>query len=162
METKRGEKKTNSIFKKLERYLSNNKQTKPSTETRTMTNIFTKSKSCHRKECDYKKSSSSPNGCFSVYVGPERQRFVIKTEYANHPLFKMLLEESEMEYGFVNEGPLLLPCEVDIFYKVLAEMDGGDDDRFDRYSCGSGYACGSPFMARSRSTYGCGLPIQPR
>lgn len=64
----------------------------------------------------------APTGCFSVYVGPEKQRFVIKTKYANHPLFKMLLEDAEMEYGFRNEGPLLLPCEVDLFCKVLAEI----------------------------------------
>lgn len=68
----------------------------------------------------------APNGCFSVYVGPQRQRFVIKTEFANHPLFKMLLEDAELEYGFTSEGPLLLPCDVDLFYKVLAEMDDNE------------------------------------
>ncbi|TKY64730.1 Auxin-responsive protein SAUR71 [Spatholobus suberectus] len=69
------------------------------------------------------KSSVAPEGCFSVYVGPQMQRFVIKTEYANHPLFKMLLEEAESEYGYNSQGPLALPCDVDIFYKVLMEMD---------------------------------------
>ncbi|KAF6161551.1 hypothetical protein GIB67_009430 [Kingdonia uniflora] len=66
----------------------------------------------------------TPEGCFSVYVGPEKQRFVIKTVCINHPLFKMLLEEAESEYGYNNEGPLMLPCDVDLFCKVLAEMDG--------------------------------------
>ncbi|XP_020219869.1 auxin-responsive protein SAUR71 [Cajanus cajan] len=70
-----------------------------------------------------KKSSVTPEGCFCVYVGPQMQRFVIKTEYANHPLFKMLLEEAESEYGYNSQGPLALPCHVDIFYKVLMEMD---------------------------------------
>ncbi|ESW11097.1 hypothetical protein PHAVU_008G001500 [Phaseolus vulgaris] len=76
-----------------------------------------------------KKNNSSnsvyvaPQGCFSVYVGPEMQRFFIKTEYANHPLFKMLLEEAESEYGYTSQGPLALPCNVDIFYKVLMEME---------------------------------------
>lgn len=65
----------------------------------------------------------APEGCFSVYVGPQMQRFVIKTEYANHPLFKMLLEEAESEYGYSCQGPLALPCNVDVFYKVLMEMD---------------------------------------
>ena len=32
----------------------------------------------------------APKGCFSVYVGPAKQRFVIKAKCANHPLFKML------------------------------------------------------------------------
>ncbi|XWS60229.1 hypothetical protein CRYUN_Cryun07bG0017900 [Craigia yunnanensis] len=73
------------------------------------------------------KRQVASEGCFSVYVGPQRQRFVIKTEFANHPLFKMLLEDAELEYGFSSEGPLLLPCEVDLFYKVLAEMDIGEE-----------------------------------
>lgn len=65
----------------------------------------------------------APEGCFSVYVGPQMQRFVIKTEYVNHPLFKMLLEEAESEYGYSSQGPIVLPCNVDVFYKVLMEMD---------------------------------------
>lgn len=73
-----------------------------------------------------KRRQVAPEGCFSVYVGPQKQRFVIKTKYANHPLFKMLLEEAEMEYGYNSEGPLALPCSVDFFYKVLSEMDGDE------------------------------------
>ncbi|PIA41985.1 hypothetical protein AQUCO_02100073v1 [Aquilegia coerulea] len=67
-----------------------------------------------------------PEGCFSIYVGPQRQRFVIKTDCINHPLFKILLEEAESEYGYNCGGPLVLPCEVDIFYRVLSEMDGDE------------------------------------
>ncbi|KAH7528188.1 hypothetical protein FEM48_Zijuj05G0045900 [Ziziphus jujuba var. spinosa] len=74
------------------------------------------------------KRQVAPEGCFSVYVGVQKQRFVVKTELANHPLFKMLLEDAEMEYGFNSEGPILLPCDVDSFYKVLAEMESGDED----------------------------------
>ncbi|KAG8365841.1 hypothetical protein BUALT_Bualt17G0013800 [Buddleja alternifolia] len=74
-------------------------------------------------------SQVAPEGCFSVYVGTDRQRFVIKTEYVNHPLFKMLLEEAESEYGYSSEGPLVLPCEVDHFIKVLMEMDYCEDIR---------------------------------
>ncbi|XP_022738828.1 auxin-responsive protein SAUR36-like [Durio zibethinus] len=74
-----------------------------------------------------KKCLVAPQGCFYVYVGPQRQKFVIKTDFANHPLFKMLLEDAALEYGFSSEGPLLLPCDVDLFYKVLAEMDSGED-----------------------------------
>ncbi|KAF9605207.1 hypothetical protein IFM89_014320 [Coptis chinensis] len=67
-----------------------------------------------------------PEGCFSVYVGIQRQRFVIKTDCINHPLFKMLLEEAELEYGHNCEGPLVLPCDVDMFYTVLSEIDGDE------------------------------------
>ncbi|CAO2829782.1 unnamed protein product [Amaranthus hypochondriacus] len=69
----------------------------------------------------------SPKGCLSVYVGPDKQRFVLKIECTNHPLFRMLLEEAESVYGFQNDGPLLLPCEVHIFLKILYEMDANDD-----------------------------------
>ncbi|KAK9751193.1 hypothetical protein RND81_02G249100 [Saponaria officinalis] len=66
---------------------------------------------------------ATPKGCLSVYVGPERERFVMKVESTNHPLFKMLLEEAEMEYGYNSNGPLVLPCDVDVFIKVLYDMD---------------------------------------
>ncbi|XP_076926249.1 auxin-induced protein X10A-like [Bidens hawaiensis] len=65
----------------------------------------------------------APKGCFSVYVGPQRQRFVIKAEHANHPFFKVFLIEAECEYGYEHEGPLELPCDVDDFVKVLLQMD---------------------------------------
>ncbi|KAE8663928.1 putative Atrazine chlorohydrolase [Hibiscus syriacus] len=74
-----------------------------------------------------RRSRVTPEGCFTVYVGPQKQRFVIKTEYANHPLFKILLEEAESEYGFHSEGPLVLPCDVDLFCRVLLAMDDGDN-----------------------------------
>ncbi|KAL0408471.1 UNVERIFIED_CONTAM: Auxin-responsive protein SAUR32 [Sesamum radiatum] len=69
----------------------------------------------------------APEGCFSIYVGPQKQRFVIKTEYVNHPLFRDLLEEAESEYGYRSEGPLLLPCGVDRFLGVLHQMDFEDN-----------------------------------
>ncbi|KAK7374971.1 hypothetical protein VNO80_08414 [Phaseolus coccineus] len=90
--------------------------------------MMRRSKSWPGRKGGKKNNSSSsvyvaPQGCFSVYVGPQMQRFFIKTEYANHPLFKMLLEEAESEYGYTSQGPLALPCHVDIFYKVLMEME---------------------------------------
>ncbi|XWS51461.1 hypothetical protein CRYUN_Cryun12cG0178300 [Craigia yunnanensis] len=87
----------------------------------------TRSSSLEEDHKGKKKCHVAPEGCFSVYVGPQRQRFVIKTEFANHPLFKKLLEDAELEYGFSGEGPLLLPCDVDLFYEVLAEMDSGEE-----------------------------------
>lgn len=65
----------------------------------------------------------APKGCFSVYVGPQRQRFVIRAAHANHPFFKDFLIEAEYEYGYRNQGPLELPCDVDDFVKVLLQMD---------------------------------------
>lgn len=78
----------------------------------------------------------TPRGCFSVYVGSERQRFVVKTKYANHPLFKMLLDDAQQQFGYCSEGPILLPCGVDLFYKVLAEMDSDTIDIVHSRGCG--------------------------
>lgn len=155
MEVEQKKEKSNFVLKKLERYLSLSVSVR------------------RRRSCSSSKAGGrvAPTGCFTVYVGPEKQRFVMKTEYANHPLFKMLLEDAESEYGFSSEGPLLLPCDVALFCKILAEMDdasgingdGDDERRFGRGSC-------SPFnparrLGRSDMAKGCtsyGLLTPPR
>lgn len=79
-----------------------------------------------------------PNGCFTVYVGLQSQRFVVKTKFVNHPKFKMLLDEAEVEYGFQNDGPIRLPCNVDMFYRVLDEMNNIEEDyNIDNCTCRS-------------------------
>ncbi|XP_076882253.1 auxin-responsive protein SAUR72-like [Bidens hawaiensis] len=65
-------------------------------------------------------------GFCPVYVGPNKQKFTLKMKHVNHPLFSMLLEEAVTEYGYKSNGPILLPCDVDLFYKVLAEMEVKD------------------------------------
>ncbi|XP_057948381.1 auxin-responsive protein SAUR50-like [Malania oleifera] len=114
--------------------------------------MMTKSKTWPRAAAagGRKKQGVAREGCFCVYVGPQKQRFVVKAEYANHPLFKMLLEEAELEYGYNSQGPLALPCSVDLFYKVLMEMDGGDDDDRIHQACGFANGCG-PYQLLSPS-----------
>ncbi|KAG6508603.1 hypothetical protein ZIOFF_033977 [Zingiber officinale] len=46
----------------------------------------------------------APEGCLVVRVGPERERFVIRARWVNHPLFRGLLEEAERELGFGRGG----------------------------------------------------------
>ncbi|KAJ0971218.1 hypothetical protein J5N97_019177 [Dioscorea zingiberensis] len=70
-----------------------------------------------------KKKKVAPEGCVSVYVGVGRERYFVRTECLNHPLFKKLLDDAEMEYGYATEGPLKLPCDVDLFQQVLWEME---------------------------------------
>ncbi|GJV01824.1 small auxin-up RNA [Tanacetum coccineum] len=91
------------------------------------------------------KNKLAPEGCFPVYVGLEKQRFNIKTKYANHPLFTMLLEDAETEYGHNSNGPLSLPCDVDLFFKVLAEMEANDALQL---GWGFAYSSCSPFNTR--------------
>ncbi|XP_047056307.1 uncharacterized protein LOC124662523 [Lolium rigidum] len=71
---------------------------------------------------------STVAGCFSVYVGPERERFVVRADRANHPLFRRLLDDAEREYGYAAQGPLALPCAVDAFLDVLWHMNHDCDD----------------------------------
>ncbi|KAK3183189.1 hypothetical protein Dsin_030475 [Dipteronia sinensis] len=109
-------------------------------------------KSLEKERPNKNKCQVAPEGCFTVYVGPQKQRFVVRTELANHPLFKMLLEDAELEYGYNTQGPILLPCDVDLFYKVLAEMETGDDDEIHHHpkSYSPLILC-SPARRRSRS-----------
>ncbi|KAL9226422.1 hypothetical protein vseg_002238 [Gypsophila vaccaria] len=90
---------------------------------------------------------ATPKGFMSVYVGAERERFVVKVKRTNHPLFKMLLEEAETEYGYNSQGPLVLPCDVDVFIKVLYEIDADrDDQKVAQQSC-------SPIIMPRTSSY---------
>lgn len=70
-------------------------------------------------------------GCFPVYVGPERVRFVVRAEHASHPLFRCLLDDAEHEYGHAARGPLALPCDVDSFLDVIWHMEHGGDEGVD-------------------------------
>lgn len=60
----------------------------------------------------------------------------MKAKYANHPLFKMLLDDAEQQYGYSCDGPIFLPCDVDLFYKILAEMDSDATDIIQPHGCG--------------------------
>ncbi|XP_061362025.1 P34 probable thiol protease-like [Gastrolobium bilobum] len=85
-------------------------------------------KHMQKKKKKKNKPQVAPQGCLFVYVGPERQRFVIKIKLTNNPLFKTLLDAAENEYGSRNDGPLWLPCNVDFFSEALAEMESPEDD----------------------------------
>ncbi|CAM0884438.1 unnamed protein product [Alopecurus aequalis] len=74
------------------------------------------------------KAGAVAPGCFSVYVGPERERFVVRADRANHPLFRRLLDDAEREYGYAAQGPLALPCAVDTFLDVLWHMNNDNDE----------------------------------
>uniref|UniRef100_A0A1D1XGG2 Indole-3-acetic acid-induced protein ARG7 n=1 Tax=Anthurium amnicola TaxID=1678845 RepID=A0A1D1XGG2_9ARAE len=80
----------------------------------------------------------APVGCLCVRVGPGKERFLIKMECVNHPLFRVLLEEAETEYGYAHEGPLELPCEVDLFQRLLWEIEQEEGSPLGR-NCVGGY-----------------------
>ncbi|KAI4988884.1 indole-3-acetic acid-induced protein ARG7-like [Hordeum vulgare subsp. vulgare] len=69
------------------------------------------------------RSNKPTEGCFSVYVGAGRQRFVVRMECLNHPLFQALLEEAEEAFGYADAGPLQLPCNTEAFASVLERIE---------------------------------------
>ncbi|XP_010273992.2 PREDICTED: uncharacterized protein LOC104609396 [Nelumbo nucifera] len=70
-----------------------------------------------------------PRGFLAVYVGPELRRFIIPTSYLSLPVFKVLLEKVEEEFGFDNKGGLTIPCEIETFKYLLTCMETHNKDQ---------------------------------
>ncbi|KAL6145543.1 hypothetical protein ACLB2K_056229 [Fragaria x ananassa] len=68
-------------------------------------------------------STKTPTGFLAVYVGEERQRFVVPTSFLSHPLFKMLLEKAYNEFGFQQRNGLVVPCSVSAFEEVVNAVE---------------------------------------
>ncbi|KAK7268014.1 hypothetical protein RIF29_20696 [Crotalaria pallida] len=66
---------------------------------------------------------TTPTGFFALYVGDERQRYVVPTSYLSHPLFKMLLEKAYDEFGFAQRNGLVVPCSVSSFEEVVNAVE---------------------------------------
>ncbi|XP_057860595.2 auxin-responsive protein SAUR32 [Cryptomeria japonica] len=66
-----------------------------------------------------------PKGCLALYVGKgeEQRRCVIPVEYINHPLFEKFLKEAEEEYGFEQQGRIVIPCHLSDFQSVQEVID---------------------------------------
>jgi SAUR family protein len=78
--------------------------------------------SCHSPE----PPPDVPRGYCPVYVGPEQRRFVIPTSYLAHPVFRLLLEKAEEEFGFRHQGALAIPCETEAFKYILQCVERHD------------------------------------
>ncbi|KAF8112430.1 hypothetical protein N665_0064s0062 [Sinapis alba] len=63
--------------------------------------------------------SDVPSGHVAVCVGNGCRRFVVRASYLNHPIISNLLVQAEEEYGFVNQGPLVIPCEESVFEEAI-------------------------------------------
>ncbi|XP_057767731.1 auxin-induced protein 10A5-like [Salvia miltiorrhiza] len=73
-----------------------------------------------------------PRGSLAVYVVPELRRFIIPTSYLSDPLFKVLLEKAEEEFGFDQSGGLTIPCEIETFKYLLQCMENHRKDQDDK------------------------------
>lgn len=74
-----------------------------------------------------------PRGYLAVYVVPELRRFIIPTSYLSDPLFKVLLQKAEEEFGFDHSGGLTIPCEIETFKYLLQCMENKRKDQGDQH-----------------------------
>ncbi|XP_022925979.1 auxin-induced protein 15A-like [Cucurbita pepo subsp. pepo] len=72
---------------------------------------------------DSQSPSSTPTGSFAIYVGDERQRFVVPTSFLSHPLFRMLLDKAYREFGFEQRNALMVPCSVSAFQEIVSAVE---------------------------------------
>ncbi|KAI8549524.1 hypothetical protein RHMOL_Rhmol06G0031400 [Rhododendron molle] len=74
-----------------------------------------------------------PSGHLAVCVGANSRRFVVRAAYLNHPAFGKLLDQAQEEYGYVNSGPLAIPCDEVLFEELLGylgQTESGKSARF--------------------------------
>ncbi|XP_054794523.1 auxin-responsive protein SAUR71-like [Prosopis cineraria] len=112
-----------SVKQKCMRVWGRCKRCKEGSRRSSSYNILSRVRESLQKSNKKKKQKVAPEGCFWVYVGPQRERFLVKIELANHPMFQVLLDDAESEYGYRNDGPIWLPCDVNLFCEVVAEME---------------------------------------
>ncbi|CAL9245214.1 unnamed protein product [Arabidopsis halleri] len=64
-----------------------------------------------------------PKGHFVVYVGHSRSRHVIPISFLTHPIFQMLLQQSEEEFGFFQDNGLTIPCDEHFFRSLISSIN---------------------------------------
>ncbi|TKW29746.1 hypothetical protein SEVIR_3G416000v4 [Setaria viridis] len=80
------------------------------------------------------RAGRTPEGHVPVYVGgggeegEEAERFVVRAELLGAPALAELLGRAAQEYGYHHQGPLRIPCPVDVFRRALASVAGDDDE----------------------------------
>ncbi|XP_010428584.1 PREDICTED: auxin-responsive protein SAUR36-like [Camelina sativa] len=79
--------------------------------------------------------SDVPSGHVAIYVGSSCRRFVVRATYLNHPILRNLLVQAEEEFGFVNQGPLVIPCEESVFEESIRFISRSDSTRSRRFTC---------------------------
>ncbi|KFK28299.1 hypothetical protein AALP_AA8G498200 [Arabis alpina] len=64
-----------------------------------------------------------PKGHFVVYVGHSRSRHVIPISFLTHPIFQILLQQSEEEFGFCQDSGLVIPCDEHFFQSLISSIN---------------------------------------
>ena len=66
--------------------------------------------------------ATPPKGHVALYVDDGHQRLVVPISYLNHPDFQVLLRRAQDEFGFRQQGGLVLPCSLSEFQHTLARI----------------------------------------
>ncbi|CAL9136262.1 unnamed protein product [Musa textilis] len=80
-----------------------------------------------------------PPGLHTVYVGKSRRRYLIRSDLAGHPLFRVLVERSGGSAA--DDSGTVVDCEVVLFEHLLWMLENADpqpesqDEMVDFYSC---------------------------
>ena len=78
-------------------------------------------------DTSWKKSfNKTPRVYIALYVGEERRRFLLKANMINHPLFATLLEKANEEFGFDQEGPITIPCDIAFFEHIILLVESNN------------------------------------
>ncbi|URE10200.1 Auxin-responsive SAUR protein family member [Musa troglodytarum] len=84
-------------------------------------------------------SSRIPPGLHTVYVGKSRRWYLIRSDLAGHPLFRVLVERSGGSAA--DDSGTVVDCEVVLFEHLLWMLENADpqpeslDEMVDFYSC---------------------------
>ncbi|GLJ12930.1 hypothetical protein SUGI_0200710 [Cryptomeria japonica] len=62
--------------------------------------------------------SDVPEDHLAIYSG--NRRFVVRIKDLNHPLFRVLLDKAEEEFGFEQRGVLVIPCDPKVVQHLLS------------------------------------------
>ncbi|XP_019198399.1 PREDICTED: auxin-responsive protein SAUR50-like [Ipomoea nil] len=113
-------------WKRIARNNSGRRTTTTTVETTASVSPAAKSADCERQA-----PADVPKGYMGVYVGRGEllRRFIIPTTYLSDPLFKVLLEKVEEEFGFEHRGGLIIPCEIETFKYLLKCMEIHERDQ---------------------------------
>ncbi|KAJ3693545.1 hypothetical protein LUZ60_009025 [Juncus effusus] len=74
--------------------------------------------------------SKVPPGHVPVQVGEATEppeRFAVRVELLNRPVFAGLLDQTAQEFGYQQAGALRILCDVSFFRSLLSALSSGDD-----------------------------------
>ncbi|KAI3464729.1 hypothetical protein Pfo_021392 [Paulownia fortunei] len=88
-------------------------------------------------------------GHFVVY-SKDNKRFLVPLCYLNHPIFRVLLEMAEEEYGLTVHGPLQVPCEKELMEFILCLLRKNPNEEVEKAFVSIATCRGAIFQERNQ------------